>query len=340
MPSAAWTRHATMAVRAALEPLLREMTFRGSFPTYRRTTAAQVEIVEIDVRIRTGITIALHSLPPRSKQGTWRSERQRQVIATIRSTVAAPAVTGRLARIAKRFRREAEAFWRANADHWTPAARAARQATTVSADAVAKALLAGDARKLAVLARDLDAKAFLAAVGGPISLAKVEQLELALWKCARVLLRYPWLDARIGASLAVTAATARASALTRDVLQWTRPHLADIAKHIAFRARGMLYENANHHARARALFALLLDRAKPLDGLTAPDVACLLYVLVHTPNANRPSAARMRRVRDGAAGLAGKDQNVREASGQLRANLAGLRDGLGPSAARLPWEPV
>jgi hypothetical protein len=334
MPSAAWTRHATKSVRAALEPVLREMTFRGSFPTYRRTTAAQVELVEIDVRIKTGITIAVHSLPPRSKQGTWRSERRRHVIATIRSTVAAPALARRLAPIAKRFRREAEAFWRANANHWTPTARAARQPTTASADAVAKALLAGDARKLAALARGLDTNAVLAAVGGPVSLANYEQLDRALWKCARVLLRYPWLGARIGGSLAVTAATAPASALARDVLQWTRPHVAEIAGRIAFTARAILYTDASQHARARALFALLLDdRAKPLDGLATSDVACLLYVLAHAPAAHRPRPAILRRVLDGAARMARKDRHV-------RTNLACLRDGLPPAAAKLPWERV
>lgn len=330
-PSTAWTRHATATVRAALEPVLREMAFRGSFPTYRRTTVSQVEIVEVDVRIRTGITIALHSLPPRSKQGTWRSERQRHVLAVIRSSVAAPTLTRRVAAIAKRFRREADAFWRANADHWTPAARSARHTAAASADAVAKALLAGDARELAALARGLDAKAFLDAVRGPVSLAGLAQLDRAAWKCARVLLRYPWLDARIGGSLAVTAATARPSALTRDVLRWTRPHISDIASRVAFTARAMLYESPNHHTRARALFALVLDRARPLDGLTEADVACLLYVLVRAPNANRPSAAVVRRVLDGAARAARNDPHVRN-------NLACLRADLPPSAARLPWE--
>ncbi|MGN6103852.1 MAG: hypothetical protein ACTHU0_01995 [Kofleriaceae bacterium] len=331
MPSAAWTRHATTTVRAALEPVLREMAFRGSFPTYRRTTAAQVELVEVDVRIRTGITIALHSLPPRSKQGTWRSERQRHVLAVLRSSVAAPALTRRIAAIAKRFRREADAFWRARVDHWTPAARSARHTAAASADAVAKALLAGGARKLAALARDLDAKAFLEAVRGTVSLARLEQLDRAAWKCARVLLRYPWLDARIGGSLAVTAATSRPSALARDVLRWTRPHASEIASRVAFTARATLYENPSHHARARALFALVLDRAKPLDGLSAADVVCLLYVLAHAPNAHRPSAAILRRVLAGSARMARNDPHV-------RTNLACLRADLPPSAARLPWE--
>jgi hypothetical protein len=294
MPGAAWTRGAKAAAKTALEPLLREMAFTGTFPRYRHISRGQVCLVEIGVRVRTGLIVELLSLPPRSKQGTSRSEKLRKTLLAVRSTSDIPALSRKLATASRSFRREALAFWHTAEGHWSRDARAARKDDQQTQAEIGRAMLDGDARKLAAAASRVDATEFAKGVASANFRWNDEVANRHIWKCANVLIEYDPPKDEITASLVVSAVehlskkgNVKSRPLAKHVLEWGKPHLRSnnrLATQVSHVARARTYEGKCEIAAA--LFELVLDGRDSLRHVdsSAVKTACALFCVL---SANR-----------------------------------------------------
>lgn len=298
MPGAAWTRSAKAAAKKALEPLLREMAFTGTFPRYRQVSRGQVCLVEIGAGVRTGLIVELLSLPPRSKQGTWRSEKLRKTLLAVRSTSDIPALSRKLATASRSFRREALAFWHTAEGHWSRDTRAAREDDQQTQAEIARAMLDGDARELAATTSRVDATEFAKGVASANFRWNDEVANRHIWKCASVLIEYDPPKEEITASLVVSAVerlsekasekgNAKSRPLAKQVLAWGKPHLRSnnrLATQISHVARARAYEGKCE--LAAALFELALEGKGSFRHVDSSAVksACALFCVL---SANR-----------------------------------------------------
>ncbi|OJY25693.1 MAG: hypothetical protein BGO98_34285 [Myxococcales bacterium 68-20] len=317
---AAWTRAARGAAKKALDPVLRELGFSGSFPSYRRADDGQVNVVHVDVRLRTGLTLDIFSLPPGSKLGTWRSEKATKTVSRIPSTVGITELPRKLDAACRRLRREATAFWKECQGLWTSDARSTRQNDERERIATVRALLDGDARALAAAVSRLGPSAFANAVATARFNRSDKAVQRNIWKCGAVLIRQAPPSYEIAASLVVSAieqlhtgVDAKSRARAREVLAWARPHMHQM-KHLAGQvslvARSCAYDG--DCALAVSLFEFVVECA---DGrsveLGAPDMACALYSALAANNPAPPAGDVQRRLLSLATSAYPRDRFVR-----------------------------
>lgn len=305
------------------------MGFAGTFPRYRRATDDQVEIVEIVVRGRTGLQVELSSLPPGSKAGTWRSEKLRKKVLDVRSGTDTSTLPRKLATAARSFRRAALAFWRESQGHWSSDARSTRADDQRVLAAVARALLDGNAAKLAAAASRLDASTFARGLAGDFPWND-DAVNRKIWKCAAVLIRHDPPKA-IAASLLTSAvellcegAKVPTRTLAKQVLAWGKPRMRrdeSLARQVIHVGNNRAYRG--QCARAAALFEYVLDCSG--DGQhgewTAVATASAVFSVLSANRPTPPARPLQERVLSLATTSFPKDRFVRLNAACLSAEL-------------------